>query len=58
MRYYMDTEKNGIEYYEDFDDLADAIKKITGKRPNSLEELENLLENEENYITINPIDVI
>lgn len=58
MRYYMDTEKNGIEYYENFDDLADTIKEITGKRPNSLEELEDLKEDEENYITINEIDVI
>lgn len=59
-RYMIDSEKDGIEYYESFEQVADAIENMTGIRLNDISEAEDKLSafNDDNtFLIINEISV-
>lgn len=59
-RYMIDSEKDGIEYYESFEQVADVIENMTGIRLNDISEAEDKLSafNDDNtFLIINEISV-
>lgn len=59
-RYVVDS-NNGIEYYDSFNQIADAIEQKTGIRLNDISEAEEKLSNfnnDESYLTVNEIAVV
>ena len=60
-RFMVDSEQEGIEYYETFDQVADAIEKLTGIRLNDISEAEEKLDSfntDNTYLIINEITVV
>lgn len=59
-RYMVDSEKDGIVYYESFEQVADAIENMTGIRLNDISEAEDKLSafnDDDTFLLINEISV-
>lgn len=59
-RYMVDSEKEGIEYYDTFEQVADAIESMTGIRLNDISEAEKKLSafnTDGTFLIINEISV-
>lgn len=59
-RFMVDSDKQGIEYYESFDQVSDVIEKMTGIRLNDISEAEDKLSSfneDDNFLIINEISV-
>lgn len=59
-RYMVDSEKDGIEYYESFEQVADAIENMTGIRLNDISEAKDKLSafnDDDTFLLINEISV-
>ena len=55
-RYMVDSEKEGIEYYDTFEQVAEAIAKMTGIRLNNISEADDKLSafnNDDTFLIIN-----
>lgn len=60
-RYMVDSEKEGIEYYDTFEQVAEAIAKMTGIRLNNISEADDKLSafnNDDTFLIINEISVV
>ena len=60
-RYMIDSDSEGIEYYNDFDEVADTIEEITGIRISDMSEIKEKLSsfnNEEKFLFVNQISVV
>lgn len=60
-RYMVDSEEDGIEYYESFEQVADVIENKTGIRLNDISEADERLSafnNDESFIIINEVSVV
>lgn len=60
-RYMVDSEKEGIEYYDTFEQVAEAIAKMTGIRLNNISEADDNLSafnNDDTFLIINEISVV
>lgn len=60
-RYMVDSEEDGIEYYESFEQVADVIENKTGIRLNDISEAYERLSafnNDESFIIINEVSVV
>lgn len=60
-RYMVDSEKEGIEYYDTFEQVAEAIAKMTGIRLNNILEADDKLSafnNDDTFLIINEISVV
>lgn len=60
-RYMVDSEKEGIEYYDTFEQVAEAIAKMTGIRLNNISEADDKLfafNNDDTFLIINEISVV
>ena len=60
-RYMVDSEKEGIEYYDTFEQVAEAIAKMTGIRLNNTSEADDKLSafnNDDTFLIINEISVV
>ena len=60
-RYMVDSEQEGIEYYETLEQVADAIEKLTGIRLTDISEAEEMLDSfntDNTYLIINEITVV
>ena len=60
-RYMVDSEKEGIEYYDTFEQVAEAIADMTGIRLNNISEADDKLSafnNDDTFLIINEISVV
>ncbi len=60
-RYMVDSEKEGIEYYNTFEQVAEAIADMTGIRLNNISEADDKLSafnNDDTFLIINEISVV
>lgn len=60
-RYMVDSEKEGIEYYDTFEQVAEVIAKMTGIRLNNISEADDKLSafnNDDTFLIINEISVV
>lgn len=60
-RFMVDSGQEGIEYYETFEQVADAIEKLTGIRLTDISEAEEMLDSfntDNTYLIINEITVV
>ena len=60
-RYVVDSEKEGIEYYDTFEQVAEAIADMTGIRLNNISEADDKLSafnNDDTFLIINEISVV
>lgn len=60
-RYMVDSEKKGIEYYDTFEQVAEAIADMTGIRLNNISEADDKLSafnNDDTFLIINEISVV
>ena len=59
--YMVDSEKEGIEYYDTFEQVAEFIAKMTGIRLNNISEADDKLSafnNDDTFLIINEISVV
>lgn len=60
-RYMINCDKDGSEYYESFDQVADAIENMTGVRLDNISEANDKLStfnNDDSFLIINEISVV
>lgn len=60
-RYMVDSEEDGIEYYESFEQVSEAIENLTGIRLNDISEADERLSafnNDESFLIINEVSVV
>lgn len=60
-RYMVDSEQDGIEYYESFEQISEAIENMTGIRLNDISEADERLSafnNDESFLIINEVSVV
>lgn len=60
-RYMVDSEKKGFEYYDTFEQVAEAIADMTGIRLNNISEADDKLSafnNDDTFLIINEISVV
>lgn len=60
-RYVVDSENGGVEYYDTFEEVADAIESMTGIRLNDISEVDDKLSafnDDDTYLIINEISVV
>lgn len=59
-RYMVDSESKGCEYFEDFEDVASVIRKMTGIEVSQFEDVEPMLAewNEHSFLLVHEIEIV
>ena len=59
-RYMVDSESKGCEYFDDFEEVASAIKEMTGIEVSQFEDVESMLAewNEHSFLQVHEIEIV